>query len=317
MIRSIEVTSGFAASLPALQGRNIEFQPGLNVLFGPNGCGKSSVLRIMAAYSMIPNDTGGWSRLIKPHDLRETILDERPLELPKAFGRIAPGKCEANVHWNGRPSFIYDTARIDQRGIGYFFDNEEQSGDGLTDMTEQMGLLTSHLSQGELNSHKFMRMWKRLADWRAAETALHDLPKFTRECDKSALERQIAYLESLECTGPCTLLLDEPDRSYSIESQIIFWMVISRNLASSMQVIVATHNPLVLMGPVEANIVDMVGNGYADMARSLLSDFTGGTLDEDKLKAAIGGMDPTIKSKRRAKGEEQKSKSSKIRKGLT
>lgn len=54
MIKSIEFSSkaktnpfGYETTLPALKGKKFEFKPGLNVIVGTNGCGKTSLLNVI------------------------------------------------------------------------------------------------------------------------------------------------------------------------------------------------------------------------------------------------------------------------------
>lgn len=46
MIGILEITEGYATKLERLK-HPIEFKLGLNILFGPNGCGKSSASRLL------------------------------------------------------------------------------------------------------------------------------------------------------------------------------------------------------------------------------------------------------------------------------
>jgi predicted AAA+ superfamily ATPase len=97
MITKAEVLSGFAAKLPAF-GKSYEFGPGLNVLFGPNGCGKTTMVGILGAYS---GTQAGWSRFLDP-----PFGEAKDTRFPKRFKQISPGKCEANVHWDGTANFL-------------------------------------------------------------------------------------------------------------------------------------------------------------------------------------------------------------------
>lgn len=53
MIQSISFSKGatnplgYETSLPALKGKKFEFTPGLNVIVGPNGCGKTSMMNVI------------------------------------------------------------------------------------------------------------------------------------------------------------------------------------------------------------------------------------------------------------------------------
>ena len=43
---------GYEFDLPALNGKTIEFKPGMNVIVGRNGCGKTSLLNVIRKLTM-------------------------------------------------------------------------------------------------------------------------------------------------------------------------------------------------------------------------------------------------------------------------
>ena len=74
MIDSVKVLSGYMAKLPDVGDKIFRFESGLNILFGPNGCGKSSLLKLLAGYTAAIS--GGWSKV---HSSSFDIFSELPL----------------------------------------------------------------------------------------------------------------------------------------------------------------------------------------------------------------------------------------------
>ena len=270
MIKDFKVKSGFAANLPCLKGR-FTFTKGLNVLFGPNGCGKSTTLKIIAAYCGIRTTgsmgCGGWSRFPDPMDLRRDFDDK--IKLPAALKNMSPGKCEAKVGWDGTASFLNHSMEDRPQGSA-LFDSAEESNDGMTDMMEQIGVMVSRPSSGQLRLHEIGKIVK----------AALNPPDLTKIPDKDvninwsgAWNAFATYVKTLERTGPVTLLLDEPDKSLSIESQIYLWKHLFPKMTNKVQLIVATHSPFSV--DIEANFVDMQ-EGYLEETRKAIREFYSG-----------------------------------------
>lgn len=59
MIRSVQFFDGYPADLPGIGTQRIEFCDRVNILFGPNGSGKTTILKTLAAASGC--GSGGWS----------------------------------------------------------------------------------------------------------------------------------------------------------------------------------------------------------------------------------------------------------------
>ncbi|TVQ22290.1 MAG: AAA family ATPase [Spirochaetaceae bacterium] len=90
MIASVKFTSGYPVRLRGIGTRRIEFNPRLNVLFGPNGSGKTTILTALAR--AVGCGAGGWS-------------PGAPAAPP---AQPAPADYDAAVDWDGRPVFYQD-----------------------------------------------------------------------------------------------------------------------------------------------------------------------------------------------------------------
>jgi predicted ATPase len=78
------------------------------------------------------------------------------------------------------------------------------------------------------------------------------------------------YVNSLPRTGPITLLLDEPDRSLSIDNTIVLWQKVIPKLAENVQIITATHSPFALF--LDANYLDLKA-GYLQESTNAVKNF--------------------------------------------
>lgn len=268
MITHVQAKSGFAAELANLKDRKFEFGPGVTVLFGPNGCGKTTILKLAAGHTGIDTSNrmmgGGWNRCPK------FIFEDKP-KFPAQFVENTVGKCKADVGWDGSGCF-YNSAGLGEASVnmGQFVDSEDESPDGLMGFEEQIGLCQGHFSEGELRNHKIFKVVE----------ALKKPPKL--EANKHSRDAQKAYLkyvETLPRDGRVTLLWDEPDRSLSIESQINFWsrFVLSFSRQENVQVIISSHSMVLLHMPKcvkDFTLIDVEAN-YLEKSKKQLEDLMG------------------------------------------
>lgn len=83
MISELQFQSGYPTQLPEIGKKRIRFNDRVNILFGPNGSGKTTILRTLAAASGC--GTGGWSNGSKDDALQELPYtasikkDDRPV----------------------------------------------------------------------------------------------------------------------------------------------------------------------------------------------------------------------------------------------
>jgi predicted ATPase len=255
MIGKLRVKSGFALKLPTF-AKELEFKPGLNVLFGPNGCGKTTALNIAAAYSAVKQD-GGWTTHPAPLDVKGTYDGKH--NFPTCFKEMCVGKIEAEVEWDGTPTY-YSSAKAETVVPHAFADEHD-------DMMNQLSVMFAKPSSGQLRLHNLGKLIKGLKR--------PDLMKYnenTNDVWKACYQAFCDYVMTLPRNGQVTLLIDEPDRSLSLPTQFQLWTKIIPQWATLMQVVVATHSPFCLVSP--ANLIECV-DGYADECRTSLKEAFG------------------------------------------
>lgn len=251
MILSTKLTDGYGAKLPGVAGVTFAWTPGLNVLFGPNGCGKSTVLTTTATFAGCADQ--GWSG---PSGSGRTGLP-----YPARFQNLTPKTCPGEVAWDGVPVLRHVITPVKP---AYFSD------DG--NFLEEIQRVVCPPSTGEWTVRCLNALEGLLAsppDWAAKATATHD--------PEDAVHDLVAYLATLATPTPTTrrltIILDEPDRGLSIPTQHKLWCGLLPRLARDHQVLVASHGPFVLVAP-GAHVIEMVA-GYAASCRETLKVFGG------------------------------------------
>ncbi len=279
MYDSIQVETGYAATLPCIKDRVFEFQPGLNILFGPNGCGKSTILQILGAYASIADHTAGWTSYQNPSALKR-ISDNGQAKLPEAYNRLSPGQCSAKVVWDGSPTFQYDAGKS-AAGYGSSLPDEpKDSPDGITTFEESISLTMGHLSSGTRLIYKLKKIREMLAN----PPDLTNIPrKNTNSVWHDNWISQRDYWNSLPRNGGVTILMDEPDRSFALDNQIGFWSGWVPKLAEKYQIIIATHCPFAIMRDIGANIIDMK-EGYYEESQNAIRAYLEGKVEFPSTK---------------------------------
>lgn len=262
MINSCKFTAGYPLKLPALQDRTFEFKPGINFLFGPNACGKSTIIRALATYSGIKS--GGWTSFQDPLDLAN-FGERSKIQLPKGYKRLVRDAFEAEVTWDGTPTMLYDSRNSDAGGMAYLFENAEESHDGITTMEDQLQTIFGKPSAGQQRLIKLIKILQMLKNPPKLEKAPMERCNDTWQ---NCYDAQKAYFKSLPRTGPVTILLDEPESSLDIMNQITFWSKIVPRLAGY-QTVIATHSIFALMAPAGYNVIDLKPGYFAECKADL------------------------------------------------
>lgn len=257
MIKSFAFTTGFPLTYPHLKDRKFTFTDKLNVFFGNVGSCKSTALKTMAAYCGIP--TGGWSMVSEPAKLAYN----KPEHFPYCYRAFTPGNIDAEVEWDGQPTFFNDSEALSKNDNTWFFSNAKQSADGITTEAEQMDILAAKPSSGQYRIHKINKIMKVIQQ----PPSILMVPPYIS--NKQLAQLEVDYFQSLPRDGKITLLLDEPEKALSIPKQIELFDVLQK-LSEHFQVIIATHSPFILDYK-KINIVDFTP-GYVKEVNKMIKD---------------------------------------------
>ncbi|AOG03275.1 AAA family ATPase [Bosea sp. RAC05] len=262
----------WALDLPAIADRGgaITFKPGLNILFGPNGCGKSTILTTLAAH-MLALQTG--ESLISYDSLRETMGKSI-----SHFGRRGAGKPDpvaATVSHDGQPVLYGAPGKLligNDRTFDTSFLENYDAGDGIV-----RGTVRSHGSRALALSQSPLRALlgqRKMADSvLIASSGRRDMLNSTWQ---AIYDIAAKMLEPTIAKGQPTVLLDEPDSHLSLLMQASIWRDIigSPAAAERCQIIVATHSPFALAIP-HANLIGLP-DSYAAACKQAVAQLSSG-----------------------------------------
>lgn len=251
MIRELKITDPeltpveWWPNIEAMKGReSIEFAPGLTIIWGPNGVGKSSIIKALA---MLTHCEQGGTPKVTDHSVgkirrweggKNTVLDGMSL--------VTDGQPTHYMAPDLNPGLMYGLAAFD-----YDFMGEAMEG---------MGAMKT--SSGE-------QVQRRLSILMQSVTTLTEV--------KGKKNRDAAALAGLEATpgvelGRKTILLDEPLRSVDLDMQIKLWTGFQRTIFRDYQVIMASHS-MFSMAIKGATYIDLKPD-YRDRCKIMIDMYT-------------------------------------------
>lgn len=238
-----------------LLGRKIEFEPGkINLIFGPNASGKTTILKAIAGNAGIDND--GYPKLYGPLEFDRGLGEEITKEHVRNFYNKLM-KNSADIEWDGSP--VYYDNFANRKNYGYIGDmlGSVLGNDLVTEIEYRMNKNQISLGQNSIY------LLNRLIDIAKKHLCFADLFKGYVNQDGTIKEMRMnavwsdAYRLQLEyflgfekslVKSPGTFLFDELDKSLDIANIYALYIGMLPKLVeeTGVQVIIISHSPLVL-----------------------------------------------------------------------
>lgn len=262
-----------------LVGKTFSFSPDkINVLFGPNGCGKTTIIKAIAGNAQCVN---GVSKVLEPLDMQCGFFDSISWDclertLFKMMGNAA------NVGWTGNPIYLHNFDDVLRNCNNVFGRLQGGFIQGLEDEVEYLMNVDKKASSGEKVQYIYSKIRKALSEKKSLRDIVgRDIDRFKKGNDSWSdlgriQEKRFSTLSDYEKTAPYTVLLDEIDKSLDILTVAGLYNEALPQLRESLgcQIITVSHNPLILSDKVAGdteryNIISVVPE-YTEEAWKLL-----------------------------------------------
>ena len=245
--------------------RSFEFKPGLNILWGRNGTGKTTLTKLLARFfhceqgnrSVVTQDSlntlvGGG---LNDFDIAKAVQVEHDGQNVRHFD---PGHAVGLM--GGMAAFDWDFGHEGMMNATF------KGSAGQTTMYRFDNLLTEIIA-GIVPK----------IEWMMKRSEVNSL--WEKRIDRAA-----ALLKANAKKGPPTFLLDEPERSYDLNAQAGLWRML-RAYSDEVQLIVASHSLFALNLP-EAHYIDL-SPGYLATSKAALALLGGGWAAEKPSKVPV------------------------------
>lgn len=223
------------------QNETIKFEKGLNILFSPNGTGKSSILKMIAL--SLACEQGGYSVVTNSWRMGITTFGEKNTKMG-----------EIEVIHDGQATLYGNPRNTVGLTAGAFDDDFFEEGIQNSISKESTGFTTMQ---------KLRNIIKILSgESTFPENIEYKLQK--KYLDKSLLDLLEAKIEK----GQRTILMDEPESGLAMHVQAnLFHLMNKAAKEKDIQLIVATHSPFAFA--TQANVIELVP-GHIELSKRAL-----------------------------------------------
>lgn len=268
MIKSVTIRDAgcapyaYIADIPALkEGTTIEFKPGINIIVGANGCGKSTLIKTIATYLLCGN---GCMKTPTGYNSVRDAANDRHLWDPTEAEKLLDG---------------VDVAH-DYNGVAFILRNsyEMEEGDALRDMDSFVSAYKRRVSSmGENTMFSIQTLFDVMFADKGVEYLAFPVANLKKIMDnagdvwKERIRQLLQYYKRNQVTDltpedfQYTVLMDEPDRNLDIYNLDQVADILSQDKEMT-QLIATVHNPLLiarLSQKPNVNIIEMT-EGYVN-----------------------------------------------------
>lgn len=281
MITSIKITDNqntplyYLKDIPFFEnGRTMEFKPGVNIIVGSNGCGKSTTLKLIEYYTLCRKsyfskfDTNQYSHIYLTDLFKDkfSLKDEDKKEVMNGV------KIMADYETNIFRTFGHEDIDNDMclNNIAFL----SQWLDGKSVSKGQSTIKSLICAIREMNSDNGNRLW--IDVMKEKFNDVNDTYKDFFNSYFRYIEDNKVKVETVEGKNgriiPRTILLDEPDKGLDIQYITqLYKQVLGKKLIET-QIIAIIHNPLLiykLSKNKNVNIIEMT-EGYVDKIKKFI-----------------------------------------------
>ena len=253
-----------------LIGKTFKFEPGkLNIIFGPNGCGKTTILKAIAGNAGIAGD--GMTRAAEPLEVFGWNTNTADV---KDVAEYIQGLKQntAKVDWDGNVVYYDNFAHTFSKGHSVIGGLE---GTALGSFSDEIAFRVN----GEKTNSGKKAMWmfgnilayqkRGLTIEKIFEPHIND--KRLNDTWLNSYKTQAAYFQQFENYGkevPMTILFDEPEVNYDIMTVWKLYSVVFPKICQDYgtQFITVSHSPIVMCE-------DIINNEYINLV-SLDDEYT-------------------------------------------
>jgi predicted ATPase len=295
MIRSLDIKNpketpikwlGDVAALK--EPRTFEFKPGLNILWGRNGSGKTTVLKLLARLFHCEQSGAPVVTQSSVGDLFEigSAADKVPNKLLKSVIIDHDGQGVRHLDPGHAAGLFAGGAAFDDDFIGLGVMNTMFKG-----------------SAGQTTMFRFDQLMGSFLKNRCAPEVEYRMKKsHVNSLWSERIELIEKFLEGSGEKGPATVMMDEPERSFDLPMQVQCWRFL-RAYSQKAQFIVASHSMFALNIP-EAHYFEM-DPGYLDASKAAVALLPTWADEKPFTKTPASSEEPP-KAKKVKKSESEK-----------